>query len=66
MQEEHMINMKHCRDMALRVARDKRTGWSPHRVSREYLDKLDAKVRVIIFRSVMSHRSVGKTIRDLI
>jgi hypothetical protein len=66
MQEEYMINMKHCRDMALRVARDKRTGWAPHRVSREYLDKLDAKVRAIIFKSVMSHRSVGKTIRDLI
>ncbi len=52
--------------MALRIARDKRTGWSPQRVSKEYLDKLDAKVRAIIIKSVMSHRSVGKTIKDLI
>ncbi|MHC4104765.1 MAG: hypothetical protein ACYSR9_07495 [Planctomycetota bacterium] len=66
MQEEYMINMKHCRDMALRIARDRRTGWSPKRVSKEYLDKLDAKVRAMIIRSVMSHRSVGKTIKDLI
>ena len=66
MHEEYMINMKHCRNMALRIARDKRTGWLPRRVSKEYLDKLDAKVRVIIIRSVMSHRSVGKTIKDLI
>jgi hypothetical protein len=58
--------MKHCRDMALHVARDKWTGWSPHRVSKEYLDKLDAKVRAIIFKSAMYHRSVGKTIKDLI
>ena len=66
MQEEYMINMKHCRDMALRIARDRRKGWSPNRVSKEYLDKLDAKVRAIIIKSVMSHRSVGKTIKDLI
>jgi len=66
MQEEYMINMKHCRKMALRIARDKRKGWSPERVSKEYLDKLDTKVRAMIIRSVMSHRSVGKTIKDLI
>jgi hypothetical protein len=66
MQEEYMINMKHCRNMALRIARDRRTGWAPNRVSKEYLDKLDAKVRAIIIKSVMSHRSVGRTIKDLI
>jgi hypothetical protein len=66
MQKKYMINIKHCRNMALRVARDKRTGWAPQRVSKEYLDKLDAKVRAIIIKSVMSHRSVGKTIKDLI
>jgi hypothetical protein len=66
MQKKYMINIKHCRSMALRIARDKRTGWSPQRVSKEYLDKLDAKVRAIIIKSVMSHRSVGKTIKDLI
>ncbi|HUU16347.1 MAG TPA: hypothetical protein VMW72_04290 [Sedimentisphaerales bacterium] len=66
MQEEYMINIKHCRNMVLRIARDRRTGWAPKRVSKEYLDKLDAKVRAIIIKSVMSHRSVGKTIKDLI
>lgn len=66
MQEEYMINIKHCRNMALRIARDRRTGWSPKQVSKQYLDKLDAKVRAIIIKSVMSHRSVGKTIKDLI
>ena len=52
--------------MALKIARDRRKGWEPNRVSKEYLDKLDAKVRAIIIKSVMSHRSVGKTIKDLI
>jgi hypothetical protein len=66
MQQKYMVNIKQCRNMALRVARDRRTGWSPQRVSKEYLDKLDAKVRAIIIKSVMSHRSVGKTIKDLI
>ena len=66
MQKEYMINIKHCRNMALRIANDKRKGWDPQRVSKEYLDKLDAKVRAIIIKSVMSHRSVGKTIKDLI
>ncbi|MBN1805693.1 MAG: hypothetical protein JW837_10610 [Sedimentisphaerales bacterium] len=66
MQKEYMINLKHCRKMALRIATDKRKGWAPQRVSKEYLDKLDAKVRAIIIKSVMSHRSVGKTIKDLI
>jgi len=66
MQQKYMINMKHCRNMALRIARDRRKGWAPQRVSKEYLDKLDAKVRAMIIKSVMSHRSVGKTIKDLI
>lgn len=66
MQKEYMINMENCGDMALYIAGDRRTGWSPNQISKEYLDKLDAKVRAIIITSVMSHKSVGKTLKDLI
>ncbi len=63
---DHIINRKQCKEMALRIARDKRQGWQPTRVSKEYLDKLEAKLRNIIIKSIQSHRSVGKTIIDLI
>ncbi len=62
---DNLINRKACKELALRWAQANRLGWTPTRVSKRYLDDLDAKVRLIVQKSVKSHRSVGKTIIDL-
>ena len=61
---EHLINRKACKEFTLRWATDHRTGWLPTRVSKQYLDDLESKVRLLVQGSVSHHRSVGKTITD--
>ncbi len=63
---DRLINQKACKELALRWAQANRLGWMPTRVSKRFLDDLDAKVRLIVQRAVNSHRSVGKTIKDLL
>ena len=63
---DNLINRKACKEFALRWANDNRTGWLPKRVSKQFLDDLDAKVRITIQKAVNSHRTVGKTIIDLL
>lgn len=60
-----LLNKKACRELALRWAK-RRTGCNFTRVSQKYLDDIEAKVRLLIQRSVDSHRSVGKTITDFL
>lgn len=62
---DSLLNRSACRDLALRWGA-RRTGWQPTRVSKKYLDDIEAKVRLLIQRSVDSHRSVGKTIIDFL
>lgn len=63
---DSLLNKKACRDLALRFARDNRKGCSFERVSKSFLDDVETKVRLLITRAVMSHRSVGKTIKDFL
>ena len=60
-----LLNRSACKDLALRWATANRTGWLPNRVSKQFLDDLDTKVRLLIQGSVNKHRTVGRTIRDL-
>lgn len=60
------INEQHCRDFALRIAKEQRFEWNPNRVSRdEFLVDLNCRVRALIYGSVKKHATVGKTIRFL-
>jgi len=61
----NLINRKSCKELALRWAQANRTGWLPNRVSKQFLDDLNSKVRLLIQGSVNKHRTVGKTIVDL-
>lgn len=63
---DSLINKRACRDLALRWGRDNRQGWEPKRVSKTFLDDVEAKVRLLITRAVQSHRSVGTTIKDFL
>jgi hypothetical protein len=60
-----LINRKHCKDMALRFAQENRRGWMPKRVSKQFLDDLNAHVRIKITSAIMHHPSLGKTIKYL-
>ncbi len=59
-----LINRKACKAFAVRWGQEKRPGWMPTRVSKQYLDDINTKVMLLIQKSINSHRSVGKTIMD--
>jgi len=61
-----LINRAQCKKFALRWAQENRKGWDPERVSKQFLDDLDTKVRLTIQSAIARHRSMGKTIKDLI
>jgi hypothetical protein len=58
-----LLNKSECRKLALRCG-ETRTGWLPTRVSAEFIDDVESKVRLLIMNAVKKHRSVGKTIKD--
>ena len=62
---DSLLNRKACKEFALKWAQANRRGWKPTRVSKQFIDDLDAKVMLLVQRAVNSHRSVGKTIIDL-
>ena len=59
-----LINRASCKKLAVRWAAEHRNGWLPTRVSKQFLDDVNAKVRLLIQQSINKHRSVGKTIKD--
>ena len=59
-----LINRAQCKKFALRWAQENRKGWSANRVSKQYLDDIEAKVRILIQLSINRHPSVGQTIKD--
>lgn len=63
---ESLICRSNCKKLALRWAKDQRKGCDFTRVSSQFLDDLEAKLRLTIQKAVNSHRSVGKTITDLL
>jgi len=60
-----LINKKHCKEFAKRYAQDTRTGWLPERVSEQFLEDLNSKVRLLITGAISRHPTVGKTIKYL-
>ena len=60
-----LINKKHCKDMALRFAQENRRGWLPNRVSKQFLDDLNTKVRLLVTGAILKHPTLGKTIKHL-
>ena len=63
---ECLLNKKACRDLALRWGQEKRLGWQPTRVSAEFVNDVEARVRLLITKAVDRHRTVGKTIKDFL
>jgi hypothetical protein len=60
-----LINRAQCKKFALRWAQEHRKGWSANRVSKQFLDDLDTKVRLLIQSAIAHHPSIGQTIKDL-
>lgn len=60
-----LLNKSECRKLALRCG-DMRKGWMPTRVSAEFIEDVESKVRTLIMNAVKNHRSVGKTIKDFL
>jgi hypothetical protein len=63
---DSLINKRACRDFAIRWGQEHRRGWKPTRCSKQFLDDLEAKVRLLVQKAVDSHRTVGTTIVDLL
>ncbi len=62
----NLINKRACRDFAIRWGQEHRLGWKPTRCSKQFLDDLEIKVRLVIQKAVNNHRTVGITIKDLL
>lgn len=60
-----LLNKSEIRKLALRCG-DRRLGWRPTRVSAEFIDDVETKVRMLVMKAVQNHRSVGKTIKDFL
>ncbi len=60
-----LLNKAQCKKFALRWAKECRMGWNPERVSKQFIDDLEIKVRLAIQSAVKRHPTVGKTIKDL-
>jgi hypothetical protein len=59
-----LINVAACKAFALAWAKDRRPGWAPTRVSKQFTDDLETKVRLAIQSAITHHPSIGKTIKD--
>ncbi|MHC4397752.1 MAG: hypothetical protein ACYS1A_19075 [Planctomycetota bacterium] len=60
-----LINIAHCKKLALRFAQENRRGWLPNRVSKQFLDDLNMMVRNKITGAILHHPTKGKTITYL-
>ena len=60
-----LINQQNCKKLALQFAQENRKGWMPTRVSQQFLDDLNTKVRLLITGAVMHHPTRGKTVQYL-
>ena len=61
-----LINKSACRNFAIRWGQENRRGWKPTRCSGQFLDDLEAKLRLTIQKAVSNHPTIGTTIRDLL
>jgi len=58
-----LLNSKACRDFALAAAKTHRPAHPFERVSKEFLDQINADLRNVIVNRVKALPSVGKTIK---
>ena len=56
------INAKSVKELALYLATEYRSAWGAQRVSRKFLERIDARVRAIVLEEVKAQPSIGKTI----
>ena len=56
------INAKSVKELALHFAAEYRPAWGAERVSRKFLERIDARVRAMVLSEVKGHPSIGKTI----
>ena len=59
----NLINRSAVKKFVLEHAKITRSGWECKRVSKEYLDNLEARVRLLIEKDVHQHPTLGKTFR---
>lgn len=57
------LNAKACRELALFLAKTHRPAQGFERVSKDFLERIDAKVRALILTEVQAHPSKGKTLK---
>lgn len=56
-----LINKKHVKEYALACGQQR--AWKPTRVSKEFLESMEQKLRNMVAAHISSHPSVGTTIR---
>lgn len=56
----HMTNQAAVKRRALAVAQQR--AWTPTRVAKSFLDRIEAKTNAFIYSEVMAHPSKGKTL----
>ena len=56
-----IVNSK-VKELALHAAKEYRPAWQAKRVSKKFLDRINARTRAIITEEVKHHPSVGQTI----
>ena len=57
------INAKSIRELALYLAAAHRPAQGFNRVSKQFLERIDAKVRNLVLTEVKSHPSIGTTLK---
>jgi hypothetical protein len=57
------LNAKACRELTLHLAAAHRPTQGFNRVSKEFLLRIDARVRNLILAEIKSHPSKGKTLK---
>ena len=62
---DSLINRAACKKFTLQWAKDHRQGWDVTCVSKQFIDDLNTKVRLMIQGAVNKHRSVGRTVKEL-
>lgn len=58
-----LLNTEHTKQFILYKTQRLRPGWDCTRVSKEAIEQIEAKLRVMIIQMVESHPTVGKTFR---
>ena len=59
----HYINSKSVKELALHTVAEKRPAWGANRISKDFLARINAKVRCLVVQEVMAHPSKGQTLK---